>query len=119
MKNIEKYYIYMLRCRDNSLYTGITNDLDNRMKQHFSKAKEGAKYTKSHDAIKLEACWRCKNKSLALKLEYWIKTLNKKQKENLIINKRINIYLKNKVDSRYYRNIELEKIVDNKYIANN
>ena len=113
------YYTYILRCKDNSLYTGITNDLENRMEQHFLKTKQGAKYTKSHEVIKIEVCWKCKDKSLALKLEYWIKTLNKKQKENLVVDKKINKYLKNKVDSRHYRNIDLEKIVDNKYVANN
>lgn len=119
--SIEKdiYYIYILRCTDNSLYTGITNNLNNRMKQHFSKNKVGAKYTKSHNALKLEASWKCRNKSLALKLEYQLKTLTKKQKEELIHTRRINLYLKNKVDSRFYRNVSLKDFVDEKYIANN
>ena len=119
--SIEKdiYYIYILRCTDNSLYTGITNNLNNRMKQHFSKNKVRAKYTKSHNALKLEASWKCRNKSLALKLEYQLKTLTKKQKEELIHTRRINLYLKNKVDSRFYRNVSLKDSVDEKYIANN
>ena len=42
------YFVYILRCEDNTLYTGITNNLEKRMNEHFSKSKECAKYTKSH-----------------------------------------------------------------------
>ena len=74
------YYTYMLRCADNSIYTGMTNDLDKRINEHLSKDKNGAKYTKSHNAVKLDAAWKSKDKSLACKLEYQIKTLSKMQK---------------------------------------
>ena len=64
------YYVYMLRCKDNSIYTGITKDLTRRMKEHFEKTDKCAKYTRYHEASKLE---------------YHIKKdLNKKQKEELI-----------------------------------
>lgn len=39
------YYVYMLRCIDNTIYTGITVDVDRRMKEHFSKNEKCAKYT--------------------------------------------------------------------------
>lgn len=45
------YYTYMLRCSDNSIYTGMTNNLEKRLSEHLSKSKQGAKYTKSHNAI--------------------------------------------------------------------
>ena len=45
------YYTYMLRCSDNSIYTGMTNNLEKRIAEHLSKSKQGAKYTKSHNAI--------------------------------------------------------------------
>ena len=80
------YYIYILRCIDNSLYTGITTDIDRRMSEHFTKDKKCAKYTYTHTANKLEIVWQAENKKLASKLEYHIKRLNKEQKENLIIN---------------------------------
>ena len=51
------YYIYMLRCKDNSIYTGITVDIDRRMKEHFERDKKCAKYTLRHQAQKLEAVW--------------------------------------------------------------
>ena len=96
------YYTYMIRCIDNSIYTGMTNDVDKRILQHI--AKRGAKYTKSHQAEKLEAIWRSKDKSLACKLEYQIKQLTKKQKENIINGEKISYYLKGKIDCRrYYR----------------
>lgn len=41
------YYTYMLRCLDNSIYTGMTNNLEKRMNEHLLKSKNGAKYTKS------------------------------------------------------------------------
>ena len=43
---MEAYYVYILRCRGGSLYTGITNDVEHRMAAHLS--GRGAKYTRSH-----------------------------------------------------------------------
>ena len=81
------YYVYILRCKDNSLYTGITNNLEKRMEAHFSQNEKCAKYTKSHQAQKLEKSWETEDKKLASKLEYAIKTLKKEQKEKLIVDK--------------------------------
>lgn len=99
------YYTYMIRCEDNSIYTGMTNNLEKRINEHILKEKNGAKYTKSHNAVKLEAAWKSKDKSLACKLEYYIKTLKKEQKENLINGEKISKYLAGKVDSRRYKRI--------------
>ena len=94
------YYTYMLRCSDNSIYTGMTNDINKRIEMH--KTGKGAKYTKSHHAEKFDAVWRSKEKSLACKLEYQIKQLTKKQKEELINGVNLSRYLKGKVDCRRY-----------------
>ena len=83
------YYIYMLRCKDNTIYTGITVDIKRRTEEHFSKNEKCAKYTYTHNAKKLEAVWQTENKSLASKLEYAIKKLTKAKKEELIKNKKI------------------------------
>ena len=99
------YYTYMLRCSDNSIYTGMTNNLENRLNEHLSKGKNGAKYTKSHNVIKLEAAWKSKEKSLACKLEYQIKTLTKKQKEALINGEKLSKFFSGKLDCRRYRKI--------------
>ena len=97
------YYTYMVRCADNSIYTGMTNNLEKRINEHISKSKNRAKYTKSHNAIKLETAWKSKEKSLACKLEYQIKQLSKQQKEELIKGEKLSSYLKGKVDCRRYR----------------
>lgn len=97
------YYTYMLRCTDGSIYTGMTNDLDKRLSEHISGA--GAKYTKSHQAEKLEIAWSSKSKSLACKLEYQIKQLTKQQKEEIIKGKKLTSYLKGKIDGRRYYKI--------------
>ena len=89
------YYTYILRCKDGSLYTGMTNNIDNRINKHLTGL--GAKYTKSHQVEKLEAVWRSKDKSLACKLEYQIKQLPKQQKELII---------QGKVDARKYRRVQ-------------
>jgi len=78
------YYVYIIKCSGNTLYTGITNDIDRRMNEHFGRTEKCAKFTRSHKAISLEALWSCENRSIASKLEYRIKRLTKEQKSALI-----------------------------------
>lgn len=78
------YYIYIIKCSGNRLYTGITTDLSRRMSEHFNQSSKCAKFTRSHKAESLEACWSANNRSLASKLEYKIKSLTKPQKLRLI-----------------------------------
>ena len=54
------YYVYMLRCEDGSLYTGITTDLARRFEEHRN--GKGAKYTRSRGAVRIEAAWSPKGK---------------------------------------------------------
>lgn len=85
----------------------MTNDINKRVLEHLT--NKGAKYTKSHQAQKLESVWRSKDKSLACKLEYQIKQLTKKQKEDIIDGEKLSKYLSNKIDCRrYYRIKELK-----------
>ncbi len=100
----------MLRCKDNSIYTGYTDNIEKRMKAHFLKQKQGAKYTKSHDPLKLEAVWRCKEKGIACKLEYHIKRLSKTEKEKLILGAKLKDLLKEKIDSRKYYRIKINDV---------
>lgn len=76
------YYTYIVRCADNSLYTGITNDLEKRMKKH--REGTGAKYTASHPVTQLCAVWQSEDRAVASRLEYYVKSLTKHQKEALI-----------------------------------
>ena len=68
---MEPYYVYILRCRDGSLYTGITNDVAHRLRLHRS--GKGAKYTRAHPPEAVAAVWRCGGKAEAARLEYAIK----------------------------------------------
>lgn len=77
------YYVYMLRCEDESLYIGITTDVKRRFSEHFSGESLSAKYTRSRKAKSVEAVWSCETRSLASKLEYRLKKLKHKQKGEL------------------------------------
>ena len=75
-------YTYILRCADNSLYTGWTNDLDRRVSAH--NAGKGAKYTKARLPVQLVYFESFKTKEEAMSREYFIKKMSKKEKEKLI-----------------------------------
>lgn len=78
------YYVYMIRCSGDTLYTGITNDVERRMAEHFGKSEKCAKFTHSHQAESLEALWSTSDRSTASKLEYRIKQLTREKKLRLI-----------------------------------
>lgn len=96
------YYVYMLRCEDNSIYTGITTNINRRMKEHFSRNEKCAKYTKTHFARKLECVWQTENRVLASKLEFRIKKLSKLQKEDLIKNNNMKVLFEYKIETDKY-----------------
>ena len=78
------YYIYMLRCRDGSFYTGIAADIEKRLRQHASGGAACAKSTRAHPPEAVAALWRCGDKITASRLEYAIKAkLTHGQKETL------------------------------------
>ena len=103
------YYTYMLRCEDNSIYTGMTTDLERRLSEHCSKNEKSAKYTLTHTAIKMDAAWASGTRSAASKLEYNLKKLNKYQKEDLISGK-INLesVFKEKINCEEYNRIQIK-----------
>jgi putative endonuclease len=77
------YFIYLLRCADNSLYTGITTDIRRRFAEHSGKPV-GAKYTAARTPVRMERAWCCDGRSAASKLEARIKQLTHAQKELLV-----------------------------------
>ncbi len=77
------YYVYILRCTDDSLYAGITTDVKRRFAEHLSGSAKGAKYTKTHPPKEIVAVWQAGNRSAASKLEWRLKHLTKAQKEIL------------------------------------
>ena len=77
------YYVYLLRCTDDSLYAGITTDVERRFAEHMSGSAKGAKYTKTHPPREVAAVWQVENRSVASKLEWRLKHLTKQKKEAL------------------------------------
>lgn len=78
------YHVYILKCADNSLYTGITTDLVRRVQEHNGKLDGGAKYTAARRPVKLVYSTECKDRSSASKEEWRIKQFSRKQKEQLL-----------------------------------
>ncbi len=76
------WFIYIIRCSDNSLYTGISTDPQRRFRQHNN--HQGAKYFYSHKAVKLVYIEKAINRSTASKRERFIKTLSVSKKQLLI-----------------------------------
>ena len=77
------YYLYILKCADETFYTGITTDLERRILEH-NKNKLGAKYTSVRRPVKLVFSKKFKNRSLASKEEARIKKLKKAEKIEMI-----------------------------------
>ena len=80
----KKWLIYILECIDDSLYCGITNNIEKRLKQHKGEIKGGAKYTRSHWPCKLVYKEKSTSRSEALKREAIIKKMSKFEKQTLI-----------------------------------
>jgi len=80
-----RYSVYILHCANGSLYTGYTSDLVRRMREHFSGSAK-CKYTRSFKPLNVAQCWQVKgDKALAMKVERFIKKLNKEEKQQLMM----------------------------------
>jgi putative endonuclease len=77
------WHVYIVRCSDGTLYTGITNDLEKRIEAHNS-GKDGARYTRSRRPVTLVYAEQAGSKSAAARLEYKIKRLERARKKELI-----------------------------------
>ncbi|MCF6172789.1 MAG: GIY-YIG nuclease family protein [Campylobacteraceae bacterium] len=77
------YYVYILECSDNSLYTGITTDLKRRISEH-NHSEKGAKYTKIRRPVRLVYNEEHTDRSSASKREYEIKKLSRSEKLKII-----------------------------------
>ena len=77
-----KWYLYILRCGDGTLYTGITTDVPKRLEQH--RTGKGAKYTRGRSPLEVVYREECGSHSEALKRELAVKKLTREQKEVLI-----------------------------------
>jgi putative endonuclease len=80
------YYIYILRCSDNSLYCGQTTDLERRVREHNFDKSKSAKYLRAKRPVKLVYSEELNSLSDALRREHEIKKMTKIKKEALICN---------------------------------
>lgn len=77
------YYLYILECADDTLYTGVTVDVERRVREHNA-SKLGAKYTRSRRPVKLVYSKKYRNRSLATKAECRMKKLTRAEKIMII-----------------------------------
>lgn len=81
---MNNWFIYLIRCYDNSLYTGITTDVERRFQEHQGKDNKGAKYLRGKGPLQLVWQHRVSNRSEASRHESVIKKLSKDNKLRLI-----------------------------------
>lgn len=84
---MKKWYVYILRCADGTLYTGSTDDVQRRAEVHNS--GKGAKYTRGRTPVEVVYSEQCESYSAALKREYAIKQLTRPEKLKLIESKNV------------------------------
>lgn len=78
--------VYILRCADDSLYTGITNNVSRRVAEHNASAR-GASYTRGRRPVALAFSHKVEDRAAASRLEAWIKAQTRKTKESIITHK--------------------------------
>lgn len=84
MEQKKASFVYMVKCLDDSLYTGITKDVRQRMHDHYFKTEKGAKYTRSRQIVRIMMVWEAVSYSSAARLEYAIKHIQRKDKLKII-----------------------------------
>ena len=80
----KSWFVYILRCADNSLYTGVTLNINKRLDEHNGLTKNGAKCTRGRRPVELVYQESSTSRSEACKREHAIKSLNKSEKESLV-----------------------------------
>lgn len=78
------WFVYMVRCADSSLYTGVAKDVTRRVQEHNTDNKKGARYTRARRPVELVFEELCDSRSHACQREAAIKKLNREQKFRLI-----------------------------------
>ena len=78
-----EWFLYVLKCNDGTLYTGVTTNIQRRLKEHNTSSR-GAKYTKARRPVEVIYWKSFKNQSSAQKAEYKFKQLTREQKEKMI-----------------------------------
>ncbi len=92
MEKPTPWYVYLLRCGDGSLYTGIALDVATRLAQH--RAGRGARYTRGRGPLELCGTSRCVDHAEALRIEHAIKRLSRPEKQRLIGRGRLSAFVR-------------------------
>ena len=79
-----EWRVYLLQCADESLYAGITTDINRRLQQHNGELPGGARYTRGRQPVRVVWSEVCGSKSSALRREAAVRRLNRRQKQGLI-----------------------------------
>ena len=82
MTDEKVWYLYVVRCSDQSLYAGITTDIERRVQEH-NESPKGARYTRSRRPVVLITSWVYKDRSQASKAEYLFKKMSTRKKNNM------------------------------------
>lgn len=85
---MDKWCVYLVRCKDDSLYVGVALDVDRRLEEH-REGKRGAKYLRGRAPLEIVLRRELGDRSLALKVELRIKKLSRKAKESMIENPQV------------------------------
>jgi len=85
---MDSWHVYMVRCADNSLYTGVAIDTNKRVDEHNLDDKLAARYTRTRRPVKLVYSEKCNSRSEAQRREYGLKQLGKSEKEKLVLAQR-------------------------------
>ncbi len=80
----KNWYVYFLRCADNSLYCGVTTDVKRRLLEHNQCNKRSAKYTRVRRPVVLSYVEACESRQSACQREYQLKQFSKAKKEHLV-----------------------------------
>lgn len=96
IKQAKQYWVYILLCENDSYYTGYTTDLTKRYCAHLN-GKGRCKYTRSFKPLRIAQSWKVNSKSLAMKIEQYIKKLSRKEKEEIIANPSLLVRSYNKI----------------------
>ncbi len=81
---MKPWYVYIIRCSDTTLYTGVTTDVERRFQEHKEGGRKGSKYARARIPLKVVYTETCASRSDAQKREYAIKQLTRIEKEHLV-----------------------------------
>jgi putative endonuclease len=103
----EPWFVYIARCADGTLYTGIAKDVVARIAAHD--AGKGARYTRGRGPLRVEAVRKCAEKGDALRLELAVKRLTRAEKEALTVGRRLASFARRLAPTD---RIELDRVSD-------